>query len=125
MSLRDQALADVGAILESTLDFGQAITLTDPAGTSTPMTGWSNDISTSIDPDTGALVKGRRVHVTLRIASLPAGPRPVAQNDKSLKPWLVSFPRITTAVVTQYAVIGTVPDDSVGSIIVELGEYIP
>ena len=124
MSLRDQVLADIAGIVESTTDFGEPITLTDPSGTATALTGLTGDISLAIDPNTGALVKGRRLHVTLRIASLPAGDRPVGQNNPALKPWLVSFPRITTGTITQYAVIGSDPDDSMGSIVLELGEYL-
>ena len=96
MSLRDQALLDVKGILEATSDFGQAIVLTDPAGATTNLTGLTGDIARAIDADSGAIVKGRTIHVTLRIQSLPAGPRPVAQNDALLKPWRVSFPRVTT-----------------------------
>lgn len=126
MSLRDQAVADVEAILGNTLDFGQdEITLIDPSDTSTIVTGFTGDISTSIDPDTGAIVKGRTIHVAVPISSLPAGARPAAQNDRSLKPWRVSFPRITSAVITEYAVIGTDPDDSMGAVVLELGEYLP
>lgn len=123
MSLRTLAQSDAKAILEDTKDFGQAITLTDPAGVATAMTGFTGDISTIIDPDSGAIIKGRRLHVSLHISSLPAGPRPVAQNKSALKPWTVSFTRLTSAVTTQYAVIATDPDDSIGSINLELGQY--
>ena len=123
MSLRELAQADAKVILEDTKDFAQAITLTDPAGVATPMTGFTGDISTVIDPDSGAIVKGRRLHVSLHISSLPAGPRPVAQNNSALKPWLVSFTRLTSAATTTYTVIGSDPDDSMGSINLELGQY--
>ncbi len=123
MSLRDQVLVDVAGIVENSLDFGEPITLIDPLGASTAMTGFTGDISAVIEPDSGAIVKGRRVHVTLRIASLPAGARPVAGNDLGVKPWRVSFPRITTGTVTEYAVVGTDPDDAMGTIVLELGEY--
>jgi hypothetical protein len=127
MSLRVQANADVAAIIGNTDDFGQAsIDLVDPAGTATlGLTGLTNDITSAIDPDSGMIVKGRRVHVTLAITSLPAGPRPTAQNDLGAKPWLVSFPRLTSGTTTQYAVTGTWPDDALNSIILELGNYRP
>jgi hypothetical protein len=125
MSLRDQILADLEGIIENASDFGQEITLTDPDGVATDLVGLTGDISTIIDPDTGMLVKGRRLHVTLKIQSLPAGPRPEAQSDTSKKPWLVSFKRVTSLASTQYLVIGSVPDDSMGAIICELGEWVP
>jgi len=123
VSLRDQILSDLNGIIENTTDFGQPIVLTDPDGASTNLTGLTGDISTIIDPDSGMLVKGRNLRVTLKIQSLPAGPRPAAQPDRTKKPWLVSFPRITTGASTEYAVIGTTPDDSMGAIICELGEW--
>lgn len=125
MSLRTRAEADARAILENTSDGGQAITLTDPDATPTVMTGFTGDVSTAIDPDTGAIVAGRTVHVSLAIASLPAGARPAAQPDATLKPWLVSFPRIVGGAVTQYAVVRSQPDDSLGYINLELGNYKP
>lgn len=123
MSLRDQVLTDLRSILRNESDFGQAITLTDPSGATTAMIGLTKDISRAIDADTGVLVKGRTITVTVPIADLPAGARPEATHDTTVKPWLVSFPRITSAVVTGYAVIGTDPDDSVGGFVLELGNW--
>ena len=124
MSLRDQALLDAQGILENSQDFGEPITLIAPDGSTTPMTGLTGDISVMIEPDSGAIVKGRRVHVTLFIKSLPAGERPVSKRKLSEKPWRVSFPRITNSVVREYAVVATDPDDTMGTIVLELGEYI-
>ncbi len=123
MSLREQIQADIGAILNNETDFGEAITLVDPDGATTPMVGLTGDISTVIDPDTGAIVKGRRLHVTVSTLDLPAGPRPEAQNDDTKKPWRVSFRRLATAVVTQYAVVASDPDDAMSAIVLELGEW--
>lgn len=122
MSLREQAVTDVKHILENPLDFGQVVTLTDPAGVATVLAGHTGDIARAIDPDSGLIIKGRSIHVTLAIPSLPAGPRPEVSTDPvANNPWRVSFPRITTAVVTQYAVVGTDPNDSLGHIVLELG----
>jgi hypothetical protein len=125
MGLRSQAAADVKAILENTDDFGVAITLTDPAGVDTVLTGFTGDITSVIDPDSGAIVKGRRLHVTLHLESLPAGPRPEVANDITAKPWTVSFARVVGAVVTKYLVNGTHPDDSMGTIVLDLGDWNP
>ncbi len=123
MSLRSQVLVDVKAIIENTLDWGQAIALTDPAGVTTNLTGLTGDISRIIDPDSGLIVKGKQLHVTLFINSLPAGSRPEGQGDLSLKPWLVSFNNISSGTPTQYVVLTTDPDDSMGTLICELGEW--
>jgi hypothetical protein len=124
MSLRDRAVSDVAAILRNTLDGGQPITLTDPSDVATAgIIGWTSDVSSAIDPDTGAIISGRSVRVTIDVGQLPAGPRPKAQSDSSLKPWRVSFPRITTAATTQYAVTRSLPDDTLGMITIELGNW--
>lgn len=126
MSLREQAAADAKLIIENTLDFGQSdVDLVDPDGVVTSMTGLTGDISVLVEPDTGRIVKGQKIHVTLAISSLPAGPRPIAVSGLNSKPWLVSFPRIETAVVTGYAVVATWPDDTMSTIVLELGEYKP
>lgn len=95
MSLREQAERDLGAILEdAATGFGWPITLTDPAGLSDDtLVGFSDDISQTIDPDTGQLVSGRLASVALRISTLVlagfALPRGVADNTS--KPWTVAF----------------------------------
>ena len=126
MSLRAQAAADAKRIIENTLDFGQAnVDLVDPDGVVTSMIGLTGDISVLVEPDTGRIVKGQKIHVTLAISSLPSGPRPVALSGLSTKPWLVSFPRIETAIVTGYAVVAAWPDDTMSTIVLELGNYKP
>ena len=95
MSLRDVAEADSKAILEDSLTgFGYPITVTSPDEVAASLTGFSNDISFSIDPDTGVAVSTRTASVALNISSLiSAGfatlPKGI-QDDKS-KPWLVQF----------------------------------
>ena len=95
MSLRDLAETDLGNILEdATTGFGWSISVTDPGRVTHSMTGFSNDISQLIDPDTGQAVSGRLASVALRISSLVlAGftelPRGIA--DTKNKPWLIRF----------------------------------
>lgn len=96
MSLRLTAESDLAVILEDdVMGFGWPITLTDPAGTAVNLTGFSNDISQVIDPDTGQLVSGRLASAALRLSSIYAAfpgsglPRGIA--DTGSKPWLVTF----------------------------------
>lgn len=95
MNLRELAEMDLGVILEDgATGFGWPITLTDPAGLSNDaLVGFSDDISQTIDPDTGELVAGRLASVVLRISTLlVAGfsvPRGVP--DQASKPWVVTF----------------------------------
>ncbi len=94
MGLRDVAEQDLGAILEdSVMGFGWSIQVTDPDGLSKPLTGFSDDISQIIDPDTGEAVSGRLVSVALRISSLTAVglALPVGIADSAIKPWVIEF----------------------------------
>ena len=126
MGLRELAEQDLGAILEdSAYGFGWSITLTDPAGLTDPnLTGFSDDISQVIDPDTGQLVSGRLASVTLRISSLlTAGftsPRGVA--DQSSKPWVVTFNDINGTSHT-FKVRQADPDRALGLIVCILEGY--
>lgn len=94
MSLRQLAETDLGLILEdSSTGFGWSITVTDPAGTSRTLTGFSDDIAQIIDPDTGQAVSGRLASAAIRISALTnAGlslPRGIA--DSGSKPWVIEF----------------------------------
>ena len=94
MGLRETAESDLGAILEdSVYGFGYSITVTDPAGTVAPFTGYSNDISQIIDPDTGQAVSGRLASVAIRISSLTAAGLTLPQGiaDAAKKPWIIEF----------------------------------
>lgn len=94
MSLRQLAEADLGVILEDgATGFGWPITITDPAGNTGTLTGFSDDIAQIIDPDTGQAVSGRLASVALRISSLALEgltlPRGIA--DAGSKPWVIEF----------------------------------
>ena len=95
MNLRVVAEADLNGILEDDVTgFGYPITITDPDGLSKPLKGFSNDISFSIDPDTGLAVSSRTASVALRISSLVSAgfaTLPEAIQDETRKPWLVQF----------------------------------
>ena len=126
MGLRDDAEADLGAILEdSTRGFGWPITLTDPAGNTASLTGFSNDISQLIDPDTGQAVSGRLAHVALRISALLASPVaaiPRGIADASIKPWLITFDDINGTAYT-FKVSESDPDRTLGLVVCLLETY--
>lgn len=123
--MRVLAEQDLGAILEdSTYGFGWSITITDPAGLSDTLTGFSDDISQVIDPDTGQLVSGRLASVAVRISSLLAAgftlPRGVA--DSASKPWIVEFNDINGTAHT-FKVRQPDPDRALGVLVCILEGY--
>jgi hypothetical protein len=126
MSLRDLAEQDLGRILEDrATGFGWPVTLTDPAGLSDDsLTGFSDDISQTIDPDTGELVSGRLASVALRISSLLAAgfavPRGVP--DQGSKPWVVTFNDINGTAHT-FKVRQANPDRALGMVVCILEGY--
>lgn len=126
MGLRDTAAADAKAILEDGLGFGYPITVTDPSGTIGNLTGFSNDISELIDPDTGQAVSGRFASVALSRSSLEDEGLglPVGIADDSLKPWLIAFDDINGNPFT-FKVHKSNPDRGLGIITCILGLYKP
>ena len=127
MGLRQIAESDLGLILEDTVTgFGYSITLTDPSGTVRPLTGFSDDISQIIDPDTGQAVSGRLASVALRISSIiSAGltlPKGIA--DAGIKPWLVQFDDINGNPYT-FKVAQSNPDRALGLVTLLLELYAP
>lgn len=125
MGLRSLAEADLGIILEDkTTGFGWPITVTDPAGVSAGFTGFSDDISSVFDPDTGTMVTGRSASAALRISSLTlAGfALPVGIADASVKPWLIQFDDINGSPWT-FKVSEATPDRTLGMIVLKLEAY--
>jgi len=122
MGLREQAALDAGAILEdSTSGFGVPVVFTSPAGVVTALTGFTQDVSVTIDPETGQAVSGRRASVAVSLASLPAMPAAVA--DGSQKPWLVSFASVDGVTAT-WKVVEVLPDRAVGVVVLLLESYV-
>lgn len=127
MSLRADAERDLAFILEDDVRGGAwPITVTNPAGLSAPLKGFSNDISQLIDPDTGQAVSGRLASVSLRISSLIAAgftslPEHIADDD--VKPWLIAFDDINGNSYT-FKVAESNPDRAIGIVTVLLQKYI-
>lgn len=121
MGLRQLAALDAKRILEdSTSGFGWPFVLTSPAGVSTALTGFTSDVSVTIDPDTGQAVAGRKASVAVSLASLPAMPAAVA--DELMKPWLVTFADIQGVTAT-WKVTEVLPDRAVGIVVLLLESY--
>jgi hypothetical protein len=125
MNLRLQAEADLGSIMEDTVGgFGWPITVTDPDGTVRPLVGLSTDIAQVIDPDTGQVVSGRLVSVSIRIATLTAAglALPRGESDRLKKPWLVTFDDINGNPYT-FKVQSADPDRAIGLVVCILEVY--
>ena len=125
MGLREQAEADNRVILnDSAFGFGYSISLENPAGTAKPLTGFSNDISQVVDPDTGVAVSGRLATAALNINDIiDAGlelPKGIA--DAGSKPWLIRFDDINGNAHT-FKVSKSDPDRAIGVVICTLEFY--
>lgn len=125
MGLRAQAATDLGTILGDTDGFGWPITVTDPAGTSAALTGFSADIGVIIDVETGVAVAGRRASVALAIAALTAGGLgvPKGTSDGATKPWVVAFNDIAGTSHT-FKVCEAHPDTTIGIVTCRLEAYV-
>jgi hypothetical protein len=126
VNLREEATAHLRSILEDSAGgFGWATTVTDPDGTSAELTGFQNDTSMNIDPETGVAVVGRQASVALPLAALAeAGlgePRGIA--DSSLKPWVVRFTDLQGRLCT-FKVSEAIPDRA-GIVVLMLEAYTP
>lgn len=125
MSLRDVAHADIRAILSDEV-FGAAVSVTiiNPDNFSASITGYSNDISLAIDPDTGVPVSGRSVTFAVSMADFTeAGlgcPRGIA--DPGLKPWRVVWTDILGGQYT-FKVSSSDPDRTLGIVMCNLEFY--
>jgi hypothetical protein len=126
MGLRERASASIKRVVTNRDHFGWDITVTDPAGTSAFLTGFSNDISQVIDPDTGQAVSGRLASVALSISELVDNnlgiPKAIA--DDTSKPWIVAFDDLRGNTFT-FKVKESNPDRTVDLVVCILETYIP
>ena len=113
MNLRLQAEQDLGDILENPNEFGWDIVVISPAGVELELTGFSNDISELIDPNTGQSVSGRSVSVALRMSNFSVLPKGIAETES--KPWIVKFNDIK-GTEHVFKVIQSNPDRGLGII---------
>lgn len=125
MGLREMAELDLAFILEDVVyGFGYSITVTDPAGASAGLKGFSNDIAQLIDPDTGQAISGRLASAVLRISSLTAAGLglPEGISDATSKPWVVQFDDINGNPFT-FKVSKSNPDRGLGIVSLILEVY--
>lgn len=117
------ALAEMDLLFTLEAD-GQAVTVTNPAGSSVVLQAISNDISAMVDPETGLLVSGRAASAALRISSLTTAGLgiPVGVPDAAGKPWVVSFNDVNGGLHT-FKVAQSNPDRGVGLVTVLLEAY--
>lgn len=91
--LEQTAAADLRSILEDETAFGRRVLVTAPNGASAELVGLVNDISQTIDPETGMLVSGRSSTLTISLVSIRAAglPEPRAVQERGLDPWTVEL----------------------------------
>ena len=110
---------------DSEFGFGTVITITDPDLLSADVTGRTNDISFAIDPNTGVAVSGRTATIAIDMQELTDkgfSSLPVAQTDKTKKPWLVEYTdQLGNAHV--FIVLEANPDRTLGIVLCTLDFY--
>lgn len=128
MGLREQAAADARAIVGDTATgFGWPVTVRNPDGVEAELSGLTNDIHQTIDPDTGMPVSGRVASVVLSLADLGSIEDlgiPVGISDGARKPWIVMWTDLQ-GVDQTFKVRETRPDRSAGLIVCLLEKYKP
>jgi len=127
MGLREQAAADLQAITEDEdTGFGWPIRVTAPDGTAYDIVGLSNDVHTTIDPDTGQAITGRNASVAISQRTLAREglefPRSIA--DSGSKPWRVQF-RDLQGTLHFFKVQEALPDRALGAVVCLLEAYTP
>lgn len=117
MSLYDLAVADHARIVNDPMGFSRLVTLTNPEGVSALVPAIVADIGQTVDPETGAVITGRRVTAQFLTAPLrTAGlgePRAVA--DSGMKPWRVQIPD-AQGILHSYKVREAMPDATLGRV---------
>jgi hypothetical protein len=126
VSLRAQAAVDARAIVGDASAFACPTTLTDPGGHTAAVNGLTTDVHTTIDPNTGMVVSGRKASVAYSLAALTAAgfasvPKQIA--SQSSKPWVVVFADITGASHT-FKVAEGLPDAAIGIVVCMLEAYV-
>lgn len=128
MGLREQAAADLKAIVEDEAGFGWPINLKNPAGESVDLVGLSTDVAQTIDPETGQAVSGRVASVAISLKSLEAVewwtgiPKGIA--DSASRPYVVVFNDILGSEHT-FKVQASNPDRAIGVVTLLLEVYQP
>ena len=122
MSLRSLATDDLNII--TTTGFAVPIIITNPAGASDVVQGYSNDIANVIDPDTGQIISGRAVSVAISLRSLSDKGFGIPQGIEKAtsRPWLVSF-EDAEHVSYIFKILSSNPDRALGIVTCECEFY--
>lgn len=94
MSLLDQARTDLSSILGDTVGgFSVDVLVSAPDGRQEAVSGFFDDISERVEPDTGIVIAGRQTTVAIPIAALEAVSLIdiAGIHDDSETPWTVTF----------------------------------
>lgn len=127
VGLRETATEDHRAILgDEPTGFGRSTTVTDPAGTSAEVVGFTNDVSQVLDPETGVAISGRVPTAVFSLAALSAAGFgvPEAVPGTAGLPWRVSFVD-ADGETHQFKVREVLRDRSLGSVVCVLEAYRP
>mgnify|MGYP000601476612 CR=1 FL=1 len=125
MGLRQNASADLKSILENDqTGFAHDIVLIPPVGDEIALKGTTTNISSIIDPDTGQLVSGNYVEMSLVMASVYASTPdlPKAEPSANKKSWKAKFSNIS-GVENTYRIIETLPDKELGVLVCILESF--
>jgi len=126
MGIRDLATRHTRMILNSQRGAGWPFTITDPSGNTGTLTGWSNDISAVIDPDTGQAVSGRLATVSLHVDDMvEAGldPIPKGENFSTSRPWVIEVSNVLGDPPAKFKISRADPDRTVGCVNCMLEAY--
>ncbi len=125
MNLLTQARQDLATIVAATENgFAWPVTVTDPNGVSAVLSGLLADIDQTIDPDTGAAVKGRQVSVSLGLSALTAAGFgvPTGISDASNWPWRIDL-TAPDGTIQHFKIDEARPDLTLGIVSCLLGSY--
>jgi len=95
MNLIEQAERDLDFVLEDKdSGFGVTVVLIDPDQFQYTIIGQSTDIALMIDPDTGALVRGRTAEITLRLSSVLSACGTIPDKSEDGTGWILQYENI-------------------------------
>jgi hypothetical protein len=124
MRLLEQARVDMRQHIESDEGFGTEITLTSPNSDVAVVTALASTHHIQINPETGQIMNAKNVHFTVSESTLVDVAYPLRNNDNAvdLKGHRVSF--VDSAGITRtYIVDEWWPDETLGVIVTQLGDY--
>lgn len=129
MGLIERAKQDAKTFTTNTNDFGVSITLTRPASVgvlevSATVTGYHTKHHTSWDPESGEVIDGKRAHITVSEVELDGFSYPVrnANQEVAMIGHRVAVAD-STGVAKNYIVRQTFPDETLGIIVMILGDF--